>query len=257
MPDILDEARWEVEFILKMQVPDGRAGAGMVHHKMHDQNWTGLPLRPEADPQLRLLSAPSTAATLNLAAVAAQASRVWRSIDPAFSSRALTAAEKAYAAAKSNPVRLADPNDGNGGGTYYGQQRDRRILLGGRRALHHHGKFDVSQRSDELIVLSRDGVHPARIRLVVHERPRRHLARDRSQRPFCIGRCRDAIGVREFRRSAPHSGKQPGLSRAGVSLRLGIKRRGREQRHHPRARVRLHRATEISAPASTRRSTTC
>ena len=47
VPDILDEARWEVEFLLKMQVPDGRTDAGMVHHKIHDQNWTGLPLRPE------------------------------------------------------------------------------------------------------------------------------------------------------------------------------------------------------------------
>ena len=118
VPDILDEARWEVEFLLKMQVPDGRTFAGMAHHKIHDQNWTGLPLRPEADPQLRLLSAPTTAATLNLAAVAAQASRVWRVIDPAFSSRTLVAAEKAYAAAKANPNRLADANDGVGGGTY-------------------------------------------------------------------------------------------------------------------------------------------
>lgn len=118
IPDILDEARWEVEFLLRMQVPDGRAGAGMAHHKIHDQNWTGLPLRPEADAQPRLLSAVSTAATLNLAAVAAQAARVWRTLDPAFSNRALVAAEKAYAAAKSNPIRLADPNDGVGGGSY-------------------------------------------------------------------------------------------------------------------------------------------
>jgi endoglucanase len=118
VPDILDEARWEVEFLLKMQVPDGRPLAGMAHHKIHDQNWTGLPMRPEADSQARLLSAPSTAATLNLAAVAAQAARVWRTIDPTFSARALAAAEKAYAAAKANPSRLADPNDGTGGGAY-------------------------------------------------------------------------------------------------------------------------------------------
>jgi endoglucanase len=118
VPDILDEARWEVEFLLKMQVPDGRTNAGMAHHKIHDQNWTALPTRPEADSQARLLSPVSTAATLNLAAVAAQAARVWRNIDPAFSSRALTAAEKAYAAAKANPSRLASPNDGTGGGAY-------------------------------------------------------------------------------------------------------------------------------------------
>jgi len=118
VPDILDEARWEVEFLLRMQVPDGRADAGMVRHKVNDENWTGMPLRPDQDPQRRVLSAVSTAATLNLAAVGAQAARVWRSIDPAFADRALAAAQRAYTAAKANPNRLADPNDGTGGGTY-------------------------------------------------------------------------------------------------------------------------------------------
>jgi endoglucanase len=118
VPDILDEARWQVEFLLKMQVPDGRTNAGMAHHKIHDANWTALPTRPEADSQPRALAPVSTAATLNLAAVAAQAARVWRTIDPAFSNRALVAAEKAYAAAKANPNRLASPTDGTGGGAY-------------------------------------------------------------------------------------------------------------------------------------------
>ncbi|MGA6161866.1 glycoside hydrolase family 9 protein [Amycolatopsis magusensis] len=118
VPDILDEARWEVEFLLKMQVPDGQPLAGMAHHKIHDAQWTGLPLLPHEDPQVRRLSAPSTAATLNLAAVAAQASRLWKAIDPAFSAQALAAAEKAYLAAEANPAKIADPNDGVGGGAY-------------------------------------------------------------------------------------------------------------------------------------------
>ncbi|QFU89138.1 glycoside hydrolase family 9 protein [Amycolatopsis sp. YIM 10] len=118
VPDILDEARWEVDFLLKMQVPDGNPLAGMAHHKIHDAQWTALPTLPHEDAQVRRLSAPSTAATLNLAAVAAQAARLWKNIDPAFSAQALTAAEKAYQAAKANPAKLADPNDGTGGGAY-------------------------------------------------------------------------------------------------------------------------------------------
>ncbi|WP_231648211.1 glycoside hydrolase family 9 protein [Saccharothrix sp. NRRL B-16348] len=118
VPDILDEARWGVEFLLKMQVPQGRADAGMVRHKVSDENWTALPMRPDQDPEPRLLSAVTTAATLNLAAVAAQAARVWKDIDAGFASRALTAAQLAYTAAKANPTRYADANDGNGGGTY-------------------------------------------------------------------------------------------------------------------------------------------
>ncbi|MEV7965020.1 glycoside hydrolase family 9 protein [Sphaerisporangium sp. NPDC088356] len=118
VPDILDEARWEQEFLLKMQVPDGKPFAGMAHHKIHDQNWTGLPLLPHLDAQKRELHPVSTAATLNLAATAAQAARLYAPYDAAFAARNLTAARKAWAAAKANPARLASPSDGTGGGTY-------------------------------------------------------------------------------------------------------------------------------------------
>ncbi|WP_157529843.1 glycoside hydrolase family 9 protein [Microtetraspora niveoalba] len=113
VPDILDEARWEQEFLLKMQREDG-----MVHHKIHDENWTGLPLLPHLDPQKRELHPVSTAATLNLAATAAQASRVFAPYDAAFAARSLSAAKKAWAAAKAHPRVLASPDDGVGGGTY-------------------------------------------------------------------------------------------------------------------------------------------
>jgi endoglucanase len=117
-PDILDETRWELDFLLKMQVPAGQPDAGMVHHKIHDQAWTGLPLLPHLDPQPRELHPVSTAATLNVAAVAAQAARVYRKYDPAFAARALSAARTAYDAAKANPDRLASESDGVGGGAY-------------------------------------------------------------------------------------------------------------------------------------------
>lgn len=77
VPDVLDEARWELEFLLRMQVPAGKPLAGMAHHKIHDRNWTGLPLAPHDDPEPRELHPPSTAATLNLAAVAAQCARLF------------------------------------------------------------------------------------------------------------------------------------------------------------------------------------
>ncbi|SNT29313.1 endoglucanase [Asanoa hainanensis] len=118
VPDVLDEARWELEWLMRMQVPAGQPLAGMAHHKLHDQNWTGLPLAPEADPQPRELHPPSTAATLNLAAAAAQGARLWAPYDPAFAGRALTAAKAAYAAAKAHPAVYASANDGNGGGAY-------------------------------------------------------------------------------------------------------------------------------------------
>ncbi len=118
VPDILDEARWEQEFLLKMQVPEGEPHAGMAHHKIHDQNWTGLPLLPHQDPQPRELHPVSTAATLNLAATAAQAARVFAPYDPAFAAKNLAAARRAWAAAQAEPEIYASASDGNGGGTY-------------------------------------------------------------------------------------------------------------------------------------------
>ncbi|QJT05780.1 glycosyl hydrolase family 5 [Streptomyces asoensis] len=118
VPDILDEARWELDFLLKMQVPDGQSLAGMAHHKIHDEQWTGLPLLPSDDPQKRELHPPTTTATLNLAATAAQAARLYRPYDKAFAARALTAARKAFTAALAHPDVYADPNDGIGGGAY-------------------------------------------------------------------------------------------------------------------------------------------
>jgi endoglucanase len=118
VPDVLDEARWEQEFLLRMRVPAGQPYAGMAHHKIHDSAWTGLPLLPHLDPQVRELHPVSTAATLNLAATAAQAARVFLLVDPRFAAKNLAAAKTAWTAAKANPAIYADPNDGVGGGAY-------------------------------------------------------------------------------------------------------------------------------------------
>jgi endoglucanase len=124
VPDILDEARWEMEFLLRMQVPAGRSLAGMVHHKVHDARWTGLPQLPDRDREQRLLSPPSTEATLNLAATAAQAARLFRPYDRAFADRALRASRAAWTAALAHPALHADPRDSEGGGAYPDRHAD-------------------------------------------------------------------------------------------------------------------------------------
>ncbi|MEP9359741.1 glycoside hydrolase family 9 protein [Sphingomonas sp. KR3-1] len=144
-PRLLDEARVEMEFLLKMQVPDGTrlslpagppkslaasAGwrsdppdfatldaSGMAHQKVADARWTALPTPPSADTQERLLYPPTTAATLNLAATAAQCARVWKGVDDAFAARCLAAAARAYAAARRNPQIYAT-NSFTGSGGY-------------------------------------------------------------------------------------------------------------------------------------------
>ncbi|WP_066947206.1 glycoside hydrolase family 9 protein [Streptomyces lushanensis] len=118
VPDILDEARWNLEFMLKMQVPAGKPQSGMVHHKVHDESWTGPPMLPHQDKKKRELHRPSTAATLDLAAVAAQGARLYAPYDPAFAGRLRAAAERAYTAARANPTLYAPADDRIGGGPY-------------------------------------------------------------------------------------------------------------------------------------------
>jgi endoglucanase len=107
--------------MLKMQVKAGRPMAGMAFHKVADVDWTGLPQSPASDPQKRVLYRPSTAATLNLAAAAAQGARVFAPYDKVFAARLLAASKTAYQAAKANPAVYApapdaalDPNPGSG-----------------------------------------------------------------------------------------------------------------------------------------------
>ncbi len=134
--DLLDEARWQMRFMLAMQVPEGKHirvpvgpqprgaklvftdidASGMAHHKVADRAWTSLPTPPAEDTQPRLLYPPSTGATLNLAATAAQCARIWRTIDPAFAARCLAASERAFSAALRNAeVYAPDTFTGSGG----------------------------------------------------------------------------------------------------------------------------------------------
>jgi endoglucanase len=117
-PDLLDEARFGLEPFLRMQVPAGQPLAGMVHQKMHGEKWSAIPTMPDQDAIKRYLRPVSTAATLNLAAAAAQASRLWQKLDPPFAARCLTAAESAFAAAKKNPNLHAESPQIVGGGAY-------------------------------------------------------------------------------------------------------------------------------------------
>ena len=116
-PDLLDEARFEMEWMLKMQI-DGGDYDGMAYHKAHDEKWTGLGVAPADDDKKRIIKPPTTAATLNLAACAAQAARLWKELDRDFADRCLEAAEKAYKSAKKHDDMYAPLDESVGGGAY-------------------------------------------------------------------------------------------------------------------------------------------
>jgi endoglucanase len=95
-PDILNEIRWNLEWMLNMQDSDGGAW-----HKQTSTHFPGF-IAPEKDTLpsevIGTGSAPykSTCATADLAAVAAIAARVYKPFDAAFATRALDAARRAW-----------------------------------------------------------------------------------------------------------------------------------------------------------------
>ena len=95
-PDILNEARWNLEWMLKMQDEDGG-----VWHKQTSEHFPGF-VMPEDDhlPSEVIGTGQqpykSTCATADLAAVAAIAARVYSPFDAKFAAQNLEAARKAW-----------------------------------------------------------------------------------------------------------------------------------------------------------------
>ncbi|MBN2202482.1 glycoside hydrolase family 9 protein, partial [bacterium] len=91
VPDILDEVRWELDWLMKMQDP----ATGGVFHKAASVRFPGF-VMPEKDYSTIAVHAVSPTATAATAAVLAQAARIWRGIDVEYASVLLEAAEFAY-----------------------------------------------------------------------------------------------------------------------------------------------------------------
>ena len=92
IPDILDEARYELDWMLKMQ--DQKSGG--VYHKVTCREFPEF-VMPQEETEELVVSPVSNTATGDFAAVMARASTVYADLDPAFAKQALNAAKKAYA----------------------------------------------------------------------------------------------------------------------------------------------------------------
>lgn len=112
--DILDEARYELEWMLKMQ----DSSDGGVYNKVLTTNLPGTIL-PNEDIQDLWVLEKETTATADFAGSMAIASLAWQDIDPDFANTCLKAAEQAYSYLKSNPdLHDAANPDGINGGSY-------------------------------------------------------------------------------------------------------------------------------------------
>ena len=97
VPDLLDEARWELEWMLKMIRPDGA-----VYHKVTCAGFCGM-VPPHMEREETVISPVSTTATGDFAGTFALASRVYAVFDPAFAKDCLDAARRTYAFLRSSP----------------------------------------------------------------------------------------------------------------------------------------------------------
>lgn len=89
IPDILDEARYELKWLVKMQ-----NGEGGVFHKVTGLNFEGVVMPQEVKDELYVLPASKTA-TADFAGVMYLASRVYKDIDKDFGDACLKRAKKA------------------------------------------------------------------------------------------------------------------------------------------------------------------
>ena len=102
-PDLLDEARFELDWMLKMQ----DESTGGVYHKVTGMAFPNMVTKPENETSQMVISPVSTAATGDFAAVMARAAIIYKDIDADFAAKAYDAAVKAW-------KYIADNNDTTG-----------------------------------------------------------------------------------------------------------------------------------------------
>jgi endoglucanase len=97
LPDFLAEIKWETDWLIKMQAPDGS-----VYHKVSSLSFPGA-IMPQDDRIRRYFAPWSSAATADFAAVLACAAKDFLPYDPAVSDRYIKAAERSMAFLEAHP----------------------------------------------------------------------------------------------------------------------------------------------------------
>jgi endoglucanase len=98
-PEFLKELKWETDWVLKMQYPDG---SGRVSHKLTRTNFSGF-IMPQDDHEKRYFTEWSSAATADFVAMMAMAARYFKPYDAAYAQKCLDAAWVSYRFLQNNP----------------------------------------------------------------------------------------------------------------------------------------------------------
>ena len=242
VPDLLDEARWNLRWMLKMQDADGG-----VWHKLTSERFGGFVMPEKDDGGPRYVIGTGTApfksscATGDFAAVMAIAARVFQPFDAEFAATARAAAERAWRWLSLNPNVVFRNCCGVSTGEYGDGNCSDERLWAAAELFRTTGaaEYDSYFKSNYAAVGPVLGTGPPswpdvrslalfslRPVAAAHDRRSRALTHPRGRG----GRRRGHPGA-DPRQPVSH---QPARER----LRLGLQRRGRELRRRPRPRER-------------------
>jgi endoglucanase len=118
VPDILDEVKYELDWLFKMQ----RAN-GAVFAKVTRMNFSGF-IMPQYDNEIRYIYQAASTATADFAAMMARAARVYKKYDADYASKCLTAAVKAWNYLEAHPLIFPSGGFRNPSGTNTGEYGD-------------------------------------------------------------------------------------------------------------------------------------
>lgn len=119
VPDILDESKYELDWLLEMQDTTD----GGVYFKVTTENFDGFEM-PSSDLSTRYIYQKSTTATGDFAAVMALAARLFQQFDTAYASRCLNASRLAWQHLEAKPTIVPTGGFHNPSGTGTGEYGD-------------------------------------------------------------------------------------------------------------------------------------
>ena len=114
VPDLLDEIRWNLDWMLTMQDDDGG-----VFHKLTTKQFAGN-IMPEKGTAQRFAIGKGIEASWDFAAVVALASEIYKPYDPEFAQKCIDAAQKARLWALTHPYEIFEQPSDVGTGSYTG-----------------------------------------------------------------------------------------------------------------------------------------
>ncbi|MFA5238979.1 MAG: glycoside hydrolase family 9 protein [Phycisphaerae bacterium] len=122
-PDFLKEIKWEIDWLFKMQYPDG---SGRVYHKLSALNFCGF-IMPERERLKQYYVDWSSTGTADFIAMMAMSARFFKPYDAEYAQKCLDAAKVSYDFLAKNPDHKKADQDAFKTGTYRSADHDDRL----------------------------------------------------------------------------------------------------------------------------------